>query len=68
MRPTWPGSLLPMTSWRGSTPTHCLTAAAMDANFVEAAEQSSQGSAGRNSAPRGGGGSPAFDIATCCPV
>ena len=37
-------------------PPHHLTAAAMDACFVEAVEQSSQGSAGRSYAPQGGGG------------
>ena len=46
-----------MTRWRSSTPPpHRLTAAAMDANFAEAAEQSSQGSSGWISAPGGGGG------------
>ena len=38
-------------------PPHRLTSAAMDPSFVEAvAEQSSQRSASRSSAPRGGGG------------
>ena len=38
-------------------PPHRLTLAAMDPSFVEAvAEQNSQGSASRSSAPRGGGG------------
>ena len=38
-------------------PPHRLRAAAMDANFAEAVEHSSPGSAGRSSAPtRGGGG------------
>ena len=38
-------------------PPHRLTSAAMDPSFVEAvAEQSSQGSASRSPAPRGGGG------------
>ena len=36
-------------------PPHRLTAAAMDASFVEAVAQTSQGTAGRSSAPRGGG-------------
>ena len=36
-------------------PPHRLTAAAMDASFVEAVWQSSEGSAGRSSAPGGGG-------------
>ena len=48
---------------------HRLTAAAMDATFVEAVEQNSQGSAGRSSARgRGGGGRFAFDIATSYPI
>ena len=37
-------------------PPHGLTLAAMDASFVEAVEQSSQGSAGLSSAPGEGGG------------
>ena len=48
-------------------PPHRLTAAAMDASFAEAVEQSSQGSAGRSSAPGGGGGSSPFDFGTTCP-
>ena len=42
---------------RRQYPPHRLTSAAMDPSFVEAvAEQSSQGSASRSSAPGGGGG------------
>ena len=42
---------------RQQYPSHRLTSAAMDPSFVEAvAEQSSQGSASRSSAPGGGGG------------
>ena len=37
-------------------PPYRLTAAARDASFAEAVEQSSQGSAGRSSAPGAGGG------------
>ena len=41
---------------RRQFPPHRLTSAAMDPSFVEAVgEQSSQGSASRSSAPRGGG-------------
>ena len=54
---TWPGSLPPTRTCAGSTPPHRLTSAAMDASFAEAVvEQSSQGFAGRSSAPGGGGG------------
>ena len=43
--------------WQYPQP-NCLTSAAMDPSFVEAvAKQSSEGSASRSSAPRGGGGS-----------
>ena len=56
---------------RRQYPPHRHTLAAMDPSFVEAvAEQSSQGSAGRGSAPgsRGGGGrSSPFNFGTTCP-
>ena len=46
-----------MEEVRRQYPPHRLTSAAMDPSFVEAvAEQSSQGSASRSSAPGGGGG------------
>ena len=50
-------------------PPHRLTSAATDPSFVEAvAEQSSQGSASRSYAPRGGGGrSSPFRLGTTCP-
>ena len=45
-----------MEEVRRQYPPHRLTSAAMDPSFVEAVgEQSSQGSASRSSAPRGGG-------------
>ena len=45
-----------MEEVRRHYPPHRLTSAAMDPSFVEAvAEQSSQGSASRSSAPGGGG-------------
>ena len=51
-------------------PPYRLTAAAMDVNFVEAVEQSPQGSTARSSAPGGGGGGlgSVFDIGTSCPI
>ena len=54
---------------RRQYPPHRLTSAAMDPSFVEAvAEQSSQGSASRSSAPGGGGGrSSPFNLGTTCP-
>ena len=55
---------------RRQYPPHRLTSVAMDPSFVEAVgEQSSQGSAGRSSAPRGGGGvrSSPFNLGTNCP-
>ena len=49
-------------------PSRRLTAAAMDASFAEAVEQSSQRSAARSSSPRGGGGrSSPFDFGTNSP-
>ena len=54
---------------RRQYPPHRLTSPAMDPSFVEAvAEQSSQGSASRSSAPGGGGGrSSPFIFGTTCP-
>ena len=47
-------------------PPNRRTAAAMDAVFAEAVEQSSQGSASRSSTPGGGGRSSPFDFGTTC--
>ena len=49
-------------------PPHRLTAAAMDASFVEPVEQSSQGSLGRSCASGGGGGGVAHPLTSGPPV